>query len=584
MCAFLGAFMCVILYCGSIPAYAAKPVKKDFTVVIDAGHGGHDTGAIDHGAREKDINLGVAKKLQALLSKKMKNVKVVMTRSDDRFITLQDRANIANRNHGDLFISIHTNSVDKKSSGRNSVKGTSVYALGLHKDQNNLKVAQRENSVIELESNYAQKYSGFDPSKDESYIIFEMAQKKNLGQSLKFAGEAQKQLVKKAGRADRGVKQAGFWVLWATSMPAVLVELDFICNPTEAAYLNSDRGQSELAEALYNAVNNYVASTEHTGSRNTAVSAESDKSFATSDGEGVNEAANGQSVAVLNSQAYTVATPRKHRADSKDGNKGGASANRREYAYSDSRAGKEQSGNARRRRSSVSKKASESRNVEAEKIEVRKENAYLAHNEVIKVTSNSDSKSETVSNTKKQKKGKSKNKKENKKKVVKNNSNKLIPDKVKADKVKADKAKADKVKADKAKADKAKAEKAKAEKAKVDKVKINNTSVGNSKSNYANERKSNKLEPVHKTDVAPNVPASGATAGRGAVVYTIQLLESDKELSLTDKSFGGLTPNDSFQENGKYKYTYGNTSDRAEIEELLMKVKSLVPEAFIIVK
>lgn len=249
------------MYAGQSPATKGKTQDKhEFTVVIDAGHGGHDVGATDNGIREKDVNLGVAKKLAEMLGKKRKDVKVVMTRDKDEFISLQERADIANRNRGDLFISIHTNSVDKKNSNRKKVEGSSVYALGLHKDANNLKVAQRENSVIELESNYEQKYSGFDPKKDESYIIFEMAQKRNLGHSLKFAGEAQKQLVNVAERADRGVKQAGFWVLWATSMPSVLVELDFICNPKSAKFIGSADGQQKMAQALFNAIENYEAS------------------------------------------------------------------------------------------------------------------------------------------------------------------------------------------------------------------------------------------------------------------------------------------------------------------------------------
>lgn len=250
------------MYAEQSPVAAKGKVqdKHEFTVVIDAGHGGHDVGATDNGIREKDVNLGVAKKLADMLGKKRKDLKVVMTRDKDEFISLQERANIANRNRGDLFISIHTNSVDKKNSNRKKVEGTSVYALGLHKDANNLKVAQRENSVIELERNYEQKYSGFDPKKDESYIIFEMAQKRNLGHSLKFAGEAQKQLVNVADRVDRGVKQAGFWVLWATSMPSVLVELDFICNPKSAKFIGSASGQQKMAEALFNAIENYESS------------------------------------------------------------------------------------------------------------------------------------------------------------------------------------------------------------------------------------------------------------------------------------------------------------------------------------
>lgn len=253
----LSIILLAVAFAGS-EAKAKVAAKHDFVVVIDAGHGGKDIGATDNNVKEKDINLGVAKKLAARIRKELKGVKVVMTRDNDTYITLQERADIANRNKGNLFISIHTNSVDKSNPNRKKVSGSSVYALGLHKDQNNLQVARRENSVIELEKDYEQKYSGFDPSKDESYIIFEMAQKKNLGQSLKFASLAQKHLVKDASRADRGVKQAGFWVLWATSMPAVLVELDFICNPNSAVFMGSEKGQDKLSGALFKAVEKYV--------------------------------------------------------------------------------------------------------------------------------------------------------------------------------------------------------------------------------------------------------------------------------------------------------------------------------------
>lgn len=245
------------LSCGSATLYAAG--QQQFTVVLDAGHGGHDSGAAENGVKEKDINLAVALATGKLIENNLKNVKVVYTRSDDTFRTLQERANIANSAKGNLFISVHTNSVDKSSKNRNTVAGAQVYALGLHKDANNMSVARRENSVIELEKNYQEKYSGFDPNKDESYIIFEMAQKGNLARSVKFAGEVEKQLVNVAGRKDRGVHQAGFWVLWATSMPSVLVELDFICNPESATYMNSDKGVAQMSQAIFNAVKSYVA-------------------------------------------------------------------------------------------------------------------------------------------------------------------------------------------------------------------------------------------------------------------------------------------------------------------------------------
>lgn len=237
----------------------AKSKKEDcIRIVLDPGHGGKDFGAVENGAKEKDINLAVAKRLRDLIEKELKEVDVVMTRSSDVYLTLQQRADIANDANGDLFMSIHVNSVDKKNARRKSIQGSSVYVLGLHRDQDNMKVAMRENAVIELESDYKEKYSGFDPSKDESYIIFEMAQKRNLGESIRVAGDAQNELVGTAGRANRGVRQAGFWVLWATSMPAVLVELDFICNPESVKFMTSDKGEEKLASSLFNSIKKFV--------------------------------------------------------------------------------------------------------------------------------------------------------------------------------------------------------------------------------------------------------------------------------------------------------------------------------------
>lgn len=233
---------------------------RDFVVVIDAGHGGHDSGAVGVFAQEKNINLAVAKSLGEKITKECDNVKVVYTRDSDKFISLQQRANIANKAKGDLFISIHVNSVDINTVGREKVSGASVFTLGLHRSEDNLSVAKRENAVIKLENDYTTTYSGFDPNSTESYIMFEMNQNKHMQQSIEFAGATQKELVKTANRADKGVRQAGFWVLWATSMPSVLIELDFICNPTQETFLSSNDGQEKLATSIFNAFKKYHSS------------------------------------------------------------------------------------------------------------------------------------------------------------------------------------------------------------------------------------------------------------------------------------------------------------------------------------
>lgn len=231
--------------------------KQKFTVVIDAGHGGKDIGCRGNLTNEKTITLAVARKLGDKIRKACPEVEVIYTRDKDEYLTLNERAQIANKAKGDLFISIHVNSVDKRNRKRRTIQGASVYTLGLHKSENNLSVAMRENSVMALDDNYQETYSGFDPNSSESYIIFELNQNAHLTQSLEFANAAQKELVNYAGRDDKDVRQAGFWVLWATSMPSVLVELDFICNPAQEKFLNSDKGKDKCAEALSRAFTSY---------------------------------------------------------------------------------------------------------------------------------------------------------------------------------------------------------------------------------------------------------------------------------------------------------------------------------------
>ncbi len=236
---------------------SAQLCAKDFTIVLDAGHGGKDYGAIGKSSREKDINLGVALKLGELIGKEMKDVNLVYTRDDDTFVTLQGRADIANKAGGDLFVSIHTNSVDAKSPRRNTVSGASVYTLGLKRFEENLNVAKQENAVMMLESDYSTTYQGFDPNSTESYIMFELSRDIHMDHSIKAADAIQSELVSTAGRKDHGVRQAIFWVLVKTSMPAVLVELDFICNPTCEKYLSSETGQKQLARAIFNGIKTY---------------------------------------------------------------------------------------------------------------------------------------------------------------------------------------------------------------------------------------------------------------------------------------------------------------------------------------
>lgn len=445
-----------VLVCAT--AFSANATASEtFTVVLDPGHGGNDTGACDNNAREKDINLAVAQKVSELIQKKMRDAKVVMTRDNDTFLSLQARADIANKAKADLFVSIHTNSLDKKNRNRTTVSGSSVYALGLHKDDNNMNVARRENSVIELENDYDRKYSGFDPNKDESYIIFEMAQKKNLSQSIRFADDVQKQLVSTAGRRDRGVHQAGFWVLWATSMPSVLIELDFICNPESAKYLTSKRGVDELAEAIFNAI----------------------------------QAFSQNQVQKKRMQDSAIASP-------------AADPDRKDKSHAQLRATESSSaGNStrsRKRRGEEAREASNSSIQEVQFIEVLEEDDTLA--------STSD--------------------------------NELFNDDLQL---------------------------------------LADTGVSSSKENSKNSKKNKNGKGNQKESNRSKSTAHKAKIQKYRTIYTIQLCSSPSKLTENNPMFGGFKPVSAIWDNNEYRYTYGASQDKKEIEDLLKEVKRKVPQA-----
>lgn len=227
---------------------------KEFTVVIDAGHGGRDPGALGSSSCEKDITLSVVKKLGALIEKNHSDVKVVYTRKDDSFVALDQRAAIANSAKADLFISIHCNALSKR---QKSPQGVETFILGLHRSKDNLEVAKKENSVILLEEDYSQKYEGFNPQEPESYIIFEFMSDQYLKQSLHLASLVQHQLVHNSNRINRDVRQAGFLVLREVAMPSILVELGYISNPNDEKYLKSASGQNSMANSIYMAFNEY---------------------------------------------------------------------------------------------------------------------------------------------------------------------------------------------------------------------------------------------------------------------------------------------------------------------------------------
>lgn len=257
----------IILLCAIGQFFLPSPLQaeeRNFTVVIDPGHGGRDPGAVGRRGKEKNINLNVALKLGRLIQNNCKDVHLVYTRQKDVFVSLARRAQIANNAKADLFISIHTNSVAK---GR-KVRGTETYTLGLHRTDDNLEVAKKENSVILIESDYEQRYAGFNPNSSESYIIFEFLQDKNMEKSVDFATLIQRQFKTTAKRIDKGVHQAGFLVLRETTMPGVLVELGYISTPDEENYLLSEAGTNALAKSIYQAFLSYKKQYKSPSERN----------------------------------------------------------------------------------------------------------------------------------------------------------------------------------------------------------------------------------------------------------------------------------------------------------------------------
>ncbi len=429
----------------------------------------------------------MALQLQKLVRKKLKEADVVMTRDDDTYLTLQQRADVANKAKGDLFISIHTNSVDKSNKNRRSVAGSSVYALGLHKDDNNMRVARRENSVIELEENFDQKYSGFDPSKDESYIIFEMAQKKNLSKSIKFAEQAQKQLVK-SGRKNRGVHQAGFWVLWATSMPSVLVELDFICNPESAKYMGSEKGQKELATAIFKALEDYYDSWLQTNGK---VSDRRHRDLAASSDlteEEPSDLSAYDNLAATPLVASSKAVERKlDPAPVRNSSSG--------LAYAAAK---------RRRRSESARRISSARVVETASIPLHSE---------------SERRGRLLDNLE----------------VAENVTAAPVDD-----------------------------------------------PVADGKSKKKKKQKKVKEKKDNKSNKKVRASSHNAKIDRFVKVYKIQILASADMLKQNNPRFCGLTPISTYKENNLYKYYYGESSDKDEIEGMLREVRKKIPDAFVV--
>lgn len=260
----------VLLFFISVPFHAST---TPFTLVIDAGHGGKDPGAVNGKAQEKNINLNVALKAGELIEKNCKDVKVIYTRKNDTFIELSKRADIANKADADMFISIHTNAAKST-----SAYGAETFLLGVEENRTsaNFNVAIEENKAILYESDYETTYAGYDPNSPESQIIFEFMQNEHQKESLKMATLVQNKITNNAKRHNRGVHQAGFLVLWRSAMPSILIELGFISNSNDMKYLTSQKGVEELSQSIYLAFNEYLEETRKGQNRVTTISINSD--------------------------------------------------------------------------------------------------------------------------------------------------------------------------------------------------------------------------------------------------------------------------------------------------------------------
>jgi N-acetylmuramoyl-L-alanine amidase len=233
-----------------VPSTLFAQQSNSFKVVLDAGHGGKDPGTMRGNIREKDIVLDVVLRLGKLLEQH-NGVKVFYTRKTDVFIELRERANIANKAKANLFISVHCNGVKST-----AAKGTETFVMGMSRTDTNLDIAKKENGVIFLEDNYNQKYKGFDPNNPETLLGLKILQEEFLGQSIELASEIEKNFVQ-TDRFSRGVKQQPIWVLDATVMPGVLIELGFVSHPEEGQYISSDAGKDQMAQSIYNAIITY---------------------------------------------------------------------------------------------------------------------------------------------------------------------------------------------------------------------------------------------------------------------------------------------------------------------------------------
>lgn len=582
------------------PKAVAQKANGQFVLVIDAGHGGRDHGAPGKLTVEKHINLNVALAFGKLVEDNLKDVKVVYTRKTDVFLPLQKRAEIANRNKADLFVSIHTNAVERN---KTAVSGAETYSLGMHRSAENLEVAKRENSVITQENNYKQTYQNFDPRKAESYIIFELMQDQNMKQSVSMAQCIQQQYAKE-GRRNKGVKQAGFLVLHATSMPSVLTEVGFISHPEEERFLNSKEGVNKLARALYNGFRNYRRQQRGTAEGLPPEAPETPQRLMAENvvqNDGVAEKAATpavEEVAVATAQPAPAPRPQLRFMEQPLSAATQTATNGREQlattpalpevaaavvpvatrpfrsAASTSALSAANSGVASVAAPATTPAVQKERATPDALPETLDAQATTAVENLLAEVENATKAVELLAEVPQ--------KVEAKEKVTaapKTKTSELPkPKAVEVQPKSADIQKAAEPLPAKSEVKTTTAATPKVEKVEKTAAKVVETAPAKAETPPAKVEKTTKV--AEKT--TPKTPEKEVETTAALPEFRVQLLTSDRRLRTDDRHFKGLTPIDHYQENGRYKYTHGATSDLQEAQKLKKKIAAEFPEAFVI--
>lgn len=548
--AILLMFSCVTTLDTQAATSGSKEGKHRFTVVIDAGHGGRDAGAVGLISKEKDINLKVALAFGQLIERNQPKVRVIYTRTTDTFVTLQGRADIANRAKADLFISIHTNSV---ASNKHNVSGAETYTLGMHRAAENLEVAKRENSVITQEAGYQKTYKNFDPRKSESYIIFEFMQDLHMQQSVDLARKVQAQYAQR-GRKNKGVHQAGFLVLRATSMPSILTELGFISHPEEERFMNSREGIETLSRSLYESFRAYR------------------RQYASHEDE-----------ALVDEETPLLASNEEHSAEKSTPNAATSAALPNAYQP-----------NERELLSAVmtdDETASQAITAEVVPLEALPYPSSLPTQapraSVQELPSASTPQQETLRTEREEAAAHEALKRQAEIEAARQQERQKAEEKARQEQAEAEaRRKAQQLAEEQARRAKIEEEKVRAERQKAEteaKKKAEEQERQKALKAAQQQQKEQQKVPLQKAPEAVSSASHKTESSASSMpVFKVQLLTTERLLAPNDAAFQGVSPIEHYTEGGRHKYTTGASTELNEIKQLRTRVSEKFPEAFII--